>query len=782
MARVSKVIPNIFNGVSQQAPNLRLISQGEEQVNGYSTIVDGLKKRPPADHVAYLLNMDATDVERSFTHFIIRDGSERYILIIRGTTVSVFDLAGNQKTVTVVSNSNNYLALPSGFTGDPHTYLKAITVADTTFLLNRRWPTIAQGAAATKHNYAYVWVKRSAPFTKFSLTVNGTEFSYTTSAGTSAQADADIVAAGLQTELINGSHSVVRNGPFLRITSTVNTITAKDGFGGEGMVAFKHAVTKPSQLPPVHINGNYIEVTNDENADASYWLYFVSNDGAGGLAQGYWKEARNPYENYYYPGNAYMPITLTRQADGTFKLEYKTWKSRGAGDSTTNPLPSFINKPLSDIFFYKNRLGLVSGENIVLSELGEYYNFFRTTVLSLIDTDPIDVATPFSRVADIRYAVPWDERLYLFADTAQFVLHSQDQPLSPSTVEIDVVGEFDFKSSVRPVGAGVNLFFAAPKGNYTAIMEYFANENNATKDASDVTAHVPRYIAQYPSVMVASPAEDALFVASLDSVSQNSLWVYKWYWVGEEKVQSSWSKWTFPFKVSNACMVESTIYIVDASRFSAHHLYKIDLQSGETDGNLPCILHLDGKSMKTGVYYQIQNQTVWYNTSPVNGRIIVKGPGWGDTEGTTIPSVSITTETITADGDYSAYPCWIGAPYTMEYTFSPQYIKDQTEVTVTDGRLMLQRMSLNFARTAPFKVKVTPKSLNTSEYDNTHNVRVGDTEAVVGDIYLTTGSFTFPIMAQNTMVDIKIISDSYFPVQIQNAEWEGQYVNRTRRV
>ena len=47
MTLVSKNIPNLINGVSQQPPALRLASQAEAQENGFSDIVDGLKKRPP---------------------------------------------------------------------------------------------------------------------------------------------------------------------------------------------------------------------------------------------------------------------------------------------------------------------------------------------------------------------------------------------------------------------------------------------------------------------------------------------------------------------------------------------------------------------------------------------------------------------------------------------------------------------------------------------------------------------------------------------------------------
>ena len=50
MALVSSSIPNLANGVSQQAPSVRLNSQAEEQVNAFSSIISGLRKRPPSQN------------------------------------------------------------------------------------------------------------------------------------------------------------------------------------------------------------------------------------------------------------------------------------------------------------------------------------------------------------------------------------------------------------------------------------------------------------------------------------------------------------------------------------------------------------------------------------------------------------------------------------------------------------------------------------------------------------------------------------------------------------
>src|SRR5688500_11308082 len=100
MALISGKIPNLLNGVTQQAPTSRLPSQVELQDNAYSSTVDGLKKRPPTTHVATLLNENASF---PFVHFYDRDGHERYAVYITSGFLRVFDL-NNGATMPVLTN------------------------------------------------------------------------------------------------------------------------------------------------------------------------------------------------------------------------------------------------------------------------------------------------------------------------------------------------------------------------------------------------------------------------------------------------------------------------------------------------------------------------------------------------------------------------------------------------------------------------------------------------------------------------------------------------------
>ena len=96
MAASSGIIPNFINGVSQQPAAVRLPTQLESQVNGYSTITEGLRKRPMSVHQAILTGFPTSSAKY---HTINRDETERYKVGITDRDIDIVDLAGAAKTV-----------------------------------------------------------------------------------------------------------------------------------------------------------------------------------------------------------------------------------------------------------------------------------------------------------------------------------------------------------------------------------------------------------------------------------------------------------------------------------------------------------------------------------------------------------------------------------------------------------------------------------------------------------------------------------------------------------
>ena len=128
MGLINQDIKNLVSGISQQPPILRHPEQLEEQINGFSTEVGGLQKRPPTLFIKALQTY--TRSVKPNIHFVNRDANEKYCMIFDGNGIAVYDLQGNKKTVTYAQDQS-YIQ-----TSNPRQKLKMLTIADYTFILN----------------------------------------------------------------------------------------------------------------------------------------------------------------------------------------------------------------------------------------------------------------------------------------------------------------------------------------------------------------------------------------------------------------------------------------------------------------------------------------------------------------------------------------------------------------------------------------------------------------------------------------------------------------------
>ena len=168
MSLISTSIPNLVSGVSQQADGLRYGSQAEEQVNGYSSLVEGLIKRSPSKHIAKLIDGSVANTK---VHTINRDSSERYTVLFQNNTVKVFDIAGTEKTVTT-PDGVGYIT-----TTTPHTDLKCLTVADYTFVLNKGQATaMGAGTTASRGEEAMVFISQGDYSVTYKINLDGTTY------------------------------------------------------------------------------------------------------------------------------------------------------------------------------------------------------------------------------------------------------------------------------------------------------------------------------------------------------------------------------------------------------------------------------------------------------------------------------------------------------------------------------------------------------------------------------------------------------------------------------
>ena len=824
MALVSKNIPNLINGVSQQPPALRLASQGETQENGFSDVVDGLKKRPPTEFLTQLRKSDpnstatlvghhkvsSDSLKRSFFHTYKRSDSEQFTVALDpvGPEMRVFDIDGNLRYLSgegswradgTQINVNNddyaladYLQNTVQIGGDiTKDDIASTSVADYTFFVNKkRKVEIDEVTASNSRPYeGLFYLKKSDYNKKYKCSVGGL-FSgswHTKDGGTPAQ------SAGLRSGVImdyisgrNTTHSTTytistssmsipsgytRKGsldqPYFVIEngSTDFDLKVSDDSGGTSLFAHKDAAATFTELPKYCSENFTIQVNGDnQKKEDDFYVKFTGDDSSGT-----WKECPAPSRPnapvYHSFDNNTMPHTLRQNKNGSFTFgtaldsDGNPWHDRVAGDDDTNPFPSFVGSAINDVFFHRNRLGFLSGENVIFSEASSYFNFFRVTVRSLLDSAPIDVAVSQNEVSDLQAAVPTQDNLMLFSGLTQFSL-SAEQLLTPAEVSIDQSTKYECNLTAKPVSVGTSIYFTHKDGNFSGVRELYTQGDSDTQDAPSVTSHVPEYLTGGVRQLIGSANEDMLVCLTESNLYE--CYVYKWYNSDRDRVQSSWSKWIFDEEIVHVAFNNTDIYFI----FADASFEKMSLTAASSS------LLLDHRTKILGSEYSSSSGIFphYPRQYDANKTVLI------DSQGAIFPITKL-DEKLANPTDY----VYIGEAYTFKYQFSEQIFKPQDDPTRI-ARYQLRNISLNYNDTGNFDVTTQstgrePKVTNFTGRILSHANNILGSAPTVED-----GTLKVGIQSQAKETDITITNRSHLPSTFQNAEVEAFVTLRNKRI
>ncbi len=788
MTIVSTTIPNLVNGVSQQPYALRLPSQCEEQINGFSSVVDGLRKRAPTRHVARIL---ATPTTGAYTHMINRDQNERYTVVITNGNLRVFRMDGSEVAVAF-PNGKAYLNAAS-----PKKSFGAITVADYTFILNKTVSVASAGTVTpSRAQECLIWVKQGAYSTNYTININGTVITHRTNDANSAADGGSIATDGIAGNLVSklqaafgGFFGYAHMGSVIYLVSNSDyTITVSDGIGDQGMKLVRKQVQRFSDLPARGVDGFHVKVqgTNENSFDDYYVRYKADGNNPYG---GVWVEGPAQNEQNTING-ATMPFALVREANGTFTFKQLPWDIRQVGSLESVPFPSFVGRKVSDVFFHRNRLGLLAEENVIFSRAGEFFNFFPSSAIQSLDTDPIDVAVSHVKVSNLVHAIPFNESLLLFSEQTQFMLGRSDL-LTPATVSINQTTEFQCSLSAKPVGAGQNVYFATTRGNFSAIREYFVNGDTEQNDAADVTAHCPRYVPSNVTKLAASSNEDILVALSENDPSK--LYAYRYYWNGSEKLQSCWSLWDFGAgtTILDCDFIESDLWML-ISRPNGTFLEVMSVEPGRADVGAEFVISLDRRCTHSQctITYNEPTDTTYVRLPyepeyPEEFAFVAWGTNEKFAQGQFVRSTARKnngTEFV-VKGKLTQF--FLGRNYSLRYRFSTLIVREETGgggyQQIGEGRVQLRNMSMTYHNSGYFRMEVTPTNRQTYRYVFAGRV-VGSGKNRIGEVAIETGIYKFPIAAKNNEVRIELINDSPFPCAFLSAEWEAFFQIRSRRL
>jgi len=687
MALVSKDLPGFYNGINQQPTSIRLDTQVEEQLNGYSSLVDGLVKRQNSEHLAVLTS---TAKANSFVHTINRDETERYVVVFTDDNTNPLEIY----TVTGVKCTLKYGLLDDNL----------VFTADDT----------VKNYLITTNPYKNI---RCTTINDYTLVANRS------------------IKCAMASDLSGGS-----------ITGRVQTF---------------------SRLPGTPSSGNIYEVRGDNTNN--FDNYYTQYDGS------VWKETVQPGLKYKLDA-ATMPHKIVRTANNEFTVARIVWDNRLVGDDNSCLIPSFIDGYINNIFFFKGRLGLISQDRVIMSRTNDFFNFWRGTVLDVLADDPIDIdvsSTLPNSVVDIKEYAPFNTNLILVSDGQQFSLGSGTDNLTPTSTACTPVTNYAYNNSSTICVAGTNVLFAGKSGASTTIREYFVQPDSLINEAADITAHVPNYIPDGDIQLESCAALDTVFCVS--SGKTQSIYVYKYYWKGNEKPQSAWSEWMFSGDVLGLGVIDTDLYIV-LKRGTSVCLERIQLKRMNT-GTLGFRVHLDRQIQVTGTYDAITNYTTFNLPYSESGSILL----CNSSSGQLLNNVEkVSNNSLRVKNNVSGNTFICGINYTFSFKLNEFYIKDaNTKVPYLSFNALLRTITLGFSETGYFQVRITPKSRTPLIHTYT-GVVLGS--AKIGTPYIDSGSKRFIILGNSKDTDIEVINDTYLPCSFQTGTIEAVIAQRSKQI
>ena len=811
MPLVSTTIPNLINGVSQQPAALRLASQAEAVVNCMSSPVEGLKKRPPMNHVARLFTGSAGST-RPFIHVVDRDGTTRYLVIITDGDLKVFDLDGTAKTVSF-PDGKTYLDVANS--ADPSEQFRVASVSDYTFITNRE-KTVAMDSATSPAwgTKSMVFIKAANYDTTYRVTLGGTQKSYTPPAAGSGTPDTITIASQLASALntISG-YTVTASDYIIRITKDdggTYTLTSSDTKTGLDTIVVKDTIDSLDNLPVLAEHGFIVKVQGTVATQLDdYYVKFEASAGSG-FGAGIWRETVAPGITYKFDA-ATMPHTLVRNANGTFTFKKFDWSGRVSGDAATAMEPSFVGSTIQNLNLFRNRMVFLADESVILSAANSYDRFWPETVQTVVDSDPIDLSTGGTEINFLVSSVSFANTLLLFSRHGQFRLDSGVNAfasLTPKTANVTAMTSFDMTAQVDPVAVGRNIYFPIPKGDFTGLREFFLPDASGSVPLSEeVTASIPRFIPKNLVNLISSVSEEAIIAVSKEKPKR--LYIYKFFFEDDTKLQSAWSYWEAKGSKSilGAAIIDSDLYAV-VEYSDGVYLEHVVLRPENIDPDTVIELLLDRKITEADCSLSVSNPgglgvtttvTLPYpmastGTMAVVGRYDVTNNNANNTieHGQVINPTSETLTggasgngTMVVKGDLSNAKFYVGELYDMTYEFSTPYLKEQPAgggMAIAAGpKLQLRTWTVVYDETSAFELKVTPANRDVQTYPY-NGLTVGQSPPLIGNPGIDTGVFRVPVLAANIDTKVELFSNSPLPCRFQSAEWEGWLHSRTTRM
>lgn len=473
-----------------------------------------------------------------------------------------------------------------------------------------------------------------------------------------------------------------------------------------------------------------------------------------------------------------MPVAVA-QDSGNWVIRGGVYEGRNAGDSESNPDFYFLRSSITGIASYQGRLVLLSGSRACLSAAGKPRRFYRSTVVSLLDGDPIEVGSSSNSSAAYSQAVQFMKDLILFSDSHQAVIPHGNTAISPRTASLVGTSDHATDTTSIPIPLGRTLMFAGPRSkDFFGMWEMVPSQFAETQYVSvDVTAHIPKYMGGRCRFGASSGVSGvALFGPSGD---KQTLIVHEYVWDADTKQQQAWHQWTFPYEVAAAYFANEIINILFV-RNGVLVGCTIDPRVGTITANAERRPFLDMYSTLAIVDHVVP-PPAWLLDFDATAYTqmtlaVVSGDLAGEPVGFSIDGANLVTVRSFPSGDVA-----LGFPYRSNVVPTRPVLKDRNDHPITATKFTVLRYLVSTANSAEYNAAVSDLGQAGTDVD-VGTLYYSSSELELGQAREATESLAVvPARTNASSTILELYTEGTGELNITALDYVGKYHQKIRR-
>jgi hypothetical protein len=582
------------------------------------------------------------------------------------------------------------------------------------------------------------------------------------------------VAAGLTSAVVNTSSIIFDN---------VKALAVNDGGDGTLIRGVANEVTSVDQVSDLHYVGKIIKIRARDSKEAFY-LKAVAKDGIStGYAEVTWVEGagtEHAITNALLYGTAsgstfYVASSstlLTAILAGT----HPSYDASTAGDGDSSPLPYFIGKKITYLGVFQDRLLVGAGAVLRCSQIGNYLNFFRSSILTVPADDPLEVLSQGSEDDELRHSVLYDRDLVIFGKLRQYAISGR-VALTPTSANMQVMSSHSNAADVPPLAVGGVIFYGQVGERASSLHQIQPGQVAESPESYILSSQIDTYI-QGRVIEIANHSKPThMFMRA--SELRNSLYCYTYLDKdGQGRVQDAWSRWDF-----NAALGP----IIGMSRTAEGLLvYRVQTGIKEDASGSNCWVVTDLCPLTTGLseFPYLDSLRPWADVDGADKATHQNTLGdWhtafdGSSEFRFIGGPLADTEDLLEEFPTATGP-YVGAMQYASFVPTNPFVRDKNDKAITSGRLVVTTILASTEDTSGFTTVIDTKAGSTS---TDYNGRVlGDPENEIGREPVSDGLQSIPIGKESREFVLSIVPRTWMPFTLTTLEWVGQFFNRTQR-